>query len=515
MWGFISTEACYQTNFNTSFSTTRSDVLIHLAQWQYWWWFWFAFLWSFYYLIISKIVRFRTLKMKPKIVTSFRPHGKWGDFLAAIVPILWCMNILANSNFILRLIEWQSETNLFTIRIRARQWYWVYKIDLKNFFSIININKNIGRNKWLQNNSVSDNITFKGVAILNKKNSNKLLLTYWNELNLKHSNVIKSNFITNLENNNQIANKMTKKFFNINHFFYSLKIKSLNTNINTNVNNSTSIKFLTGNSNNNNFFFNFKKRQFLNVNNIGEGNAVYYFDFLENSRFLKVVFGQKLPFRLIKSNFSYLEKVALFDLKFNSIENQFKNKDLFNTNFLVIKQKKYTKKNSLISFSKNNIKKSVFLFNNRIFLEASDEIINFYKLIKKNKNHSDLIASTLNRRLLRTKKTLTIPAHINLSLITSSFDIVHSWFIPGLGLKLDCVPGRSTHHSFYVDSVGFYYGQCAEICGRYHHHMPIRICALPFEHFLIWWQNFGLIKVCNFNLKKKDATIFFFRKFCW
>lgn len=50
---------------------------------------------------------------------------------------------------------------------------------------------------------------------------------------------------------------------------------------------------------------------------------------------------------------------------------------------------------------------------------------------------------------------------------------------------MDCVPGRSTHHSFYVDTVGFFYGQCAEICGRYHHHMPIRLCMLPFEHFFV------------------------------
>ena len=62
---------------------------------------------------------------------------------------------------------------------------------------------------------------------------------------------------------------------------------------------------------------------------------------------------------------------------------------------------------------------------------------------------------------------------------------MHSWFIPGLGLKFDCIPGRATHHTFYIDNVGFYYGQCAEICGRYHHHMPIKICALPFEHFII------------------------------
>jgi cytochrome c oxidase subunit 2 len=60
---------------------------------------------------------------------------------------------------------------------------------------------------------------------------------------------------------------------------------------------------------------------------------------------------------------------------------------------------------------------------------------------------------------------------------------------------MDCVPGRSTHHSLYIDNIGFYYGQCAEICGRYHHHMPIRLCALPFQHFVVWWKSKGLARL--------------------
>lgn len=91
-----------------------------------------------------------------------------------------------------------------------------------------------------------------------------------------------------------------------------------------------------------------------------------------------------------------------------------------------------------------------------------------------------------SQRLLRTKELLVLPSHVNLTVITLSKDVVHSWFIPGLGLKLDCVPGRATHHSFYIERSGFYYGQCAEICGRYHHHMPISLCALSFEHFMAW-----------------------------
>jgi heme/copper-type cytochrome/quinol oxidase subunit 2 len=73
---------------------------------------------------------------------------------------------------------------------------------------------------------------------------------------------------------------------------------------------------------------------------------------------------------------------------------------------------------------------------------------------------------------------------------------------------MDCVPGRSTHHSFYIDNVGFYYGQCAEICGRYHHHMPIRICALPFEQFFAWWQHKGIKRLHRLQIiKQKESNL--------
>lgn len=124
----------------------------------------------------------------------------------------------------------------------------------------------------------------------------------------------------------------------------------------------------------------------------------------------------------------------------------------------------------------------------------------FYQCVRNNKKRGELLPVTLSRRLLRTKRTLVLPAHVNMTLVTNSYDVVHSWFVPGLGIKIDCVPGRSTHHSFYIDNVGFYYGQCAEICGRYHHHMPIRICALPFEHFLVWWRAKGLPKLLKVKL---------------
>ena len=98
-------------------------------------------------MVLVKTIRRRRLKFKPKLATTLRPHGKLGDLLACLIPISWCINILINSNFLLKLIEWQNESSLFTLRIRGKQWYWVYKLDFKNFTNIITAPKNIGHNK--------------------------------------------------------------------------------------------------------------------------------------------------------------------------------------------------------------------------------------------------------------------------------------------------------------------------------------------------------------------------------
>lgn len=166
--------------------------------------------------------------------------------------------------------------------------------------------------------------------------------------------------------------------------------------------------------------------------------------------------------------------------------------------YLVIKQKRYTLKKKILekNFKTHNknfipnkdrivISKSNFFLKNNISTETYDNLSKLYKFFKKNKKRDEMFSVVTARRLLRTKRTLVLPAHVNITAITNSYDVVHSWFIPGLGLKLDCIPGRATHHTFYADNVGFYYGQCAEICGRYHHHMPIRLCILPYDQFLV------------------------------
>lgn len=123
-------------------------------------------------------------------------------------------------------------------------------------------------------------------------------------------------------------------------------------------------------------------------------------------------------------------------------------------------------------------------------------------------DHKSFIFQIQQKRLLRTNRILLLPININITLITNSFDVIHSWYIPGLGIKLDCVPGRSTHHNLNIQNIGFYYGQCAEICGRYHHHMPIRICAVSFHQFIVWWSHFGIRKFIKPNNVVSNKFIF-------
>lgn len=575
MWGNISTEATYLTNFNLGFSNNTSDVLIHLGQWQYWWWFWFAFVWVLYYLIILRTIRHRVLKFRPRIVSSFRPHGKWGDLLVCLIPVSWCVNIIINSSFILKMIEWQNESSLFTIRIRGRQWYWVYKYELKAFTDILSAPKNIGNNHWQVSTPGDLKTADDYLHILQLRSQNKWIKNYWNDVLVRNAKVKKNNVVSsqekfklsfsklndsiffldklqqnvqvgdfNLELNSSYLNNFNnqKLIFDSNvNFFVRLKLNKPNWD---KLNNSDLIENSNSynNLNTNDYFFfkNFsffakKQSSLLSSKFWGEIfdnnlNSVNRFsDFIENTRFVKRSYGNVNPIRIIKNTFNeeiFSDNLTLFRFRFNSNDINLKNKITPGNIYLTLKQKKYKiqknirpKTKSIISElgDTKKVKKTwtPVLVNNSIFDDNTENATQQYRMIKKNRKRQEVFSVALNRRLLRTKKTLVVPAHVNITAITNSYDVVHSWFIPGLGLKIDCIPGRSTHHTFFVDNVGFYYGQCAEICGRYHHHMPVRLCALPFEHFLVWWNTFGLPKLLFTNNQKRFSNYYSFRKYVW
>lgn len=67
-----------------------------------------------------------------------------------------------------------------------------------------------------------------------------------------------------------------------------------------------------------------------------------------------------------------------------------------------------------------------------------------------------------------------------------STDVIHSFWIPNLGVKRDMIPGQETSIWFQADTPGVYRGQCAEFCGYQHAKMAFLVVAEPPERFAAW-----------------------------
>lgn len=81
---------------------------------------------------------------------------------------------------------------------------------------------------------------------------------------------------------------------------------------------------------------------------------------------------------------------------------------------------------------------------------------------------------------------LVIPSGKIVAADVTSIDVVHSWFLPDFGVKMDANPGRVNHTWFQVAQPGTYKGQCAELCGVLHAEMLITVNVVPPEEFARW-----------------------------
>lgn len=89
-------------------------------------------------------------------------------------------------------------------------------------------------------------------------------------------------------------------------------------------------------------------------------------------------------------------------------------------------------------------------------------------------------------RNLEVDNRLVVPAGKNIKVLTTSGDVIHSWFIPSLGVQRYSIPGRTIETWFKADKPGVYYGQCNQICGTNHPAMPIAIEAVTEQAFAAW-----------------------------
>nr|WDA96132.1 cytochrome c oxidase subunit II [Whitmania pigra] len=93
-------------------------------------------------------------------------------------------------------------------------------------------------------------------------------------------------------------------------------------------------------------------------------------------------------------------------------------------------------------------------------------------------------------RLLEVDNRLVLPMKQEIRMVVSSADVIHSWTVPSMGVKLDAVPGRLNQVSMFMLKPGVYYGQCSEICGVNHSFMPICIESISSSDFILWVKKY-------------------------
>nr|ABB01984.1 cytochrome oxidase subunit II [Maoricicada mangu gourlayi] len=94
-------------------------------------------------------------------------------------------------------------------------------------------------------------------------------------------------------------------------------------------------------------------------------------------------------------------------------------------------------------------------------------------------------------RLLDVDNRVILPFNIQIRLLISSFDVIHSWAMPSMSLKVDAVPGRLNQMGMLISRPGISYGQCSEICGANHSFMPIVIESISMKMFIDWLINYS------------------------
>lgn len=89
-------------------------------------------------------------------------------------------------------------------------------------------------------------------------------------------------------------------------------------------------------------------------------------------------------------------------------------------------------------------------------------------------------------RLLDVDNRIILPINTQIRVLVTAADVIHSWTIPSLGIKIDGTPGRLNQISFIINRPGLFFGQCSEICGANHSFIPIVIERIPIKFFINW-----------------------------
>jgi cytochrome c oxidase subunit 2 len=89
-------------------------------------------------------------------------------------------------------------------------------------------------------------------------------------------------------------------------------------------------------------------------------------------------------------------------------------------------------------------------------------------------------------RELEVDNRVVVPVQTHVRVLVTAADVLHSWAVPSLGIKMDGIPGRLNQTSFFIKREGVYFGQCSELCGTNHSQMPIVVEAVSLDRYVQW-----------------------------
>ena len=89
-------------------------------------------------------------------------------------------------------------------------------------------------------------------------------------------------------------------------------------------------------------------------------------------------------------------------------------------------------------------------------------------------------------RLLEVDNRVVLPVSTHIRVLVTAADVLHSWAVPSLGVKVDACTGRLNQTSLFILREGVFYGQCSEICGVGHANMPIVVEGVSVDKYILW-----------------------------
>ncbi len=115
-----------------------------------------------------------------------------------------------------------------------------------------------------------------------------------------------------------------------------------------------------------------------------------------------------------------------------------------------------------------------------------DQDIGFFSTLSTPRDQIENKTAKDEHYLLEVDNPLVIPVGKKVRFLVTGNDVIHSWWVPQLGVKKDAIPGFVNETWALAEEAGTFRGQCAELCGKDHGFMPIVVQAVSPEDFTKW-----------------------------